>query len=154
MSSLETIDVLNRLLAILSRSFPQYMRYAHPFVPPGNERLVEVLDEIVADQDALIERIMRLIDETGTPPDRGEFPMAFTDAHDLGIDFLVQRAIDYGRQDIEDLQACAESLNLAPAAKSLAEEALGMTKAHIQSLEEVAGAAQGAASGVSAGGGE
>jgi hypothetical protein len=139
MPSLETIDVLNRLLAILCRSFPQYLQYAHPYIPPGNERLEETIENIVTDQDTLIERISRLIEETGSPADRGEFPMLFTDAHDLGIGFLVDRAIDYGRQDIEQLQACAESLNLAPAAKSLAEEALGMTKAHVESLEEAAG---------------
>ena len=132
------MDVLNSLLTILSRSFPQYMRFARPHIPPGDDRIVETFDQIVTDQNALIDRISRLIYDSGALPDRGEFPMVFTDAHDLDIKFLVQRAIDYGRQDVVDLESCVESLNLAPAAKSLAEESLGTAKAHIETLEELA----------------
>ncbi len=35
MSSIDTIHVLNRVLEILERSFPQYLRYARPYIPPG-----------------------------------------------------------------------------------------------------------------------
>jgi hypothetical protein len=148
MSSLATIDALNRLLTTLCRSFPQYLRYADPYIPPGHERVVETLGEIIQDQDGLIDRVTRMIDETGAPVDRGEFPMIFTDAHDLGIDFLVGRAIDYCRQDLEQLRACAQSLHLAPAARALAEEAVGMNKAHLEALEEVTQADRGTPAGV------
>jgi bacterioferritin (cytochrome b1) len=138
MSSPETIDVLNRVLTILWRSFPQYLRYARPYLPPGSEHVVEMFAEIAAGQDALAERVHELILQSGALPDVAPFPMEFTDTHDLDIDYLIREAIGYQKQDIANLKQCAESLQLAPAAKTLAEEALGMAKGHLESLEELA----------------
>jgi hypothetical protein len=67
----------------------------------------------------------------------GEFPMEFTDLHDLDIDFLIDRAMVYQRQDIELVGQLLHQLQLSPAAKSLAEETLGMAKGHLQSLQEL-----------------
>ncbi len=139
MPSADTIDLLNRVLNILQRSFPQYLRYARPYIPPGREDVMQTVNEIVAGQDALAERVSQAIFESGGRPDPGEFPIEFTDMHDLGIDFLIREAIDCQRQDITDLEQCVESLRLAPAAQSLAAEALGMAKAHRESLEELHG---------------
>ncbi|MEX2306606.1 MAG: hypothetical protein WD738_03390 [Pirellulales bacterium] len=137
MSSLETIDILNQVLAILQRSFPQYMRYARPYIPPGREKVMQTIDEIVAGQDALAERVSQTVFESGGRPDTGEFPIELTDTHDLAIDFLVQEAIDYQKQDIADLAQCVEALRFAPLAQSLAAEALGLAKGHLESLAEL-----------------
>ena len=53
----------------------------------------------------------------------------------------MQEAIDYQKQDIADLEQCVDALRLAPAAQSLAAEALGMAKGHLESLRR-AGAAE------------
>jgi bacterioferritin (cytochrome b1) len=140
MSSPETIDLLNRVLTNLRRSFPQYLRYARPYIPAGDERAVETFHEIADGQDTLSERVNELIVKSGALPQVAAFPMEFTDTHDLDLDYLIREAIGYQRQDIADLKACAESLQLAPAARSLVEEALGMAKGHLESLEELAGA--------------
>jgi hypothetical protein len=137
MSSAETIDVLNRVLALLQRSFPQYLRYARPYIPPGRENVIETIHEIVAGQDALAERVSQAIFESGGLPDPGEFPIQFTDSHDLDIDFLIQQAIDCQVQDIADLERCVDALRSWPAGQSLAAEALGMAKAHRESLQEL-----------------
>jgi len=137
MPSAETIDILNRVLTILRRSFPQYLRYSRPYIPAGDERAVEVFHEIADGQDALDERVNELVVKSGALPEVAAFPMEFTDTHDLGLDYLIREAIGYQRQDIADLKACAESLPLAPAARSLVEEALGMAKGHLESLEEL-----------------
>jgi hypothetical protein len=137
MPSRESIDALNRVLAILLRSFPQYLRFARPYIPAGRESVWETVEEISAAQDALAERIGRVIVESGGLPDPGQFPIAFTDTHDLSIDYLVEEAIGYQRQDIADLQHCAESLALSPAAQSLAAESVGMAKGHLESLEDL-----------------
>src|SRR3990172_8834395 len=134
MSSPDTIDVLNRELAILQRSFPQYLRYARPYIPPGREHVMKKIDEIAAGQDALAERVNQTVFESGGLPDDGKFPIEFTDTHDLGIDFLIQEAIEYQKQDIADLEQCVDALRLAPAAQSLAAEALGLAKGHLESL--------------------
>jgi hypothetical protein len=137
MPSPETIDVLNQVLEILQRSFPQYMRYARPYIPPGRENVMQTIHEIAAGQDALAERVSQTVFESGGTPDPGDFAIEFTDTHDLAVDYLVQQAIDYQQQDIAELGQCVEGLRLAPLAQSLAAEALGMAKGHLESLKEL-----------------
>ena len=138
MPSPDTINVLNRVLTILERSFPQYLRYARPYIPAGREKIMQTVHQIVAGQDALAERVNRQVFESGGLPDHGDFPIEFTDTHDLGIDFLVQEAIDCLKVDVADLQQCSDALRLAPAAQSLASEALGLVKGHMELLQEIA----------------
>ncbi len=137
MASSDTIDVLDRVLVILRRSFPQYLKFARPYVPAGRENVMETIDEITAGQDALAARVAEHIFESGALPDYGKFPIEFTDTHDLEIDFLIEEAIGYQKQDIADLAQCVDALRLSPAAQSLAAEALGMAKGHLESLEEL-----------------
>jgi hypothetical protein len=137
MPSSDTIDTLNRVLAILQRSFPQYMRWARPFIPPGRENIMQSIEIIAAGQDLLAERVSQQVFEAGGLPDRGDFPIEFTDTHDLDIDFLVAEAIDCLKQDIAELEQCVDALRLAPTAQSLASEALGLTKGHLELLEKL-----------------
>jgi hypothetical protein len=137
MPSSDTIDVLNRVLAILERSFPQYLQYARPYIPAGRQDVVETIAEIVACQKSLADRVSRMIVDSGALPDTGKFPIEFTDTHDLSIDYLIDEAIGYQKQDIAGLTECADALNLSPAAQALAAEALGMAKGHLESLEEL-----------------
>ena len=132
-----TTAALNRLLAIVVRSFPQYLQYSRPYVPPGCDNMVEAIGVIATDQNSLADRISQLLIDAEAPLRTGEFPMEFTDMHDLGIDFLVNAAIAYQQQDIEAIGQLVEQLQAAPAAKSLAEEALGMAKGHLESLREL-----------------
>jgi len=132
-----TTAALNRLLAIVMRSFPQYMQYSRPYVPPGRDNVVEALATIASDQNGLADRISQMIVDAEAPLRTGEFPMEFTDMHDLGIDYLVNAAIAYQQQDIETIGQLIEGLHVAPAAKSLAEETLGMAKGHLESLQEL-----------------
>ena len=83
MPSPDTINVLNRVLEILERSFPQYLLYARPYVPPGRENIMQTIEQIVAGQDALAERVSQHVFESGGLPDHGDFPIEFTDTHDL-----------------------------------------------------------------------
>jgi hypothetical protein len=137
MPSTDTIDTLNRVLEILERSFPQYLRWARPYIPAGRENVMKTVETIVAGQDALAERVSQQVFESGGLPDHGDFPIEFTDTHDLGIDFLVDEAIDCIKQDIAELQSSVDALRLAPAAQSLASEALGLTKGHLELLERL-----------------
>ncbi len=130
-------QLLNRLLAIIHRSFPQFLQFSRPYVPPGCENLAKTLAVLVAEQNAIAARISRLIIAEQALPRSGEFPMEYTDMHDLSLDFLLQRATDYQQQDIQAIGALIEQLPHAPAAKSLAEEALGMAKGHLESLREL-----------------
>src|SRR5205814_10564680 len=94
MPSTDTITVLNRVLAILERSFPQYLRYARPYIPPGRENIMQTIEQIAAGQDALAERVYRQIFESGGLPDPGQFPIQFTATTDISIDVLLPEAIN------------------------------------------------------------
>jgi hypothetical protein len=137
MSQPSTIHLLNRLLGIVSRSFLQYLKFSQPYVPPGRKEVLEVLETMVTDQNSMADRISQMVMDQKELARTGEFPMEFTDLHDLDIDFLIDRAMVYQRQDIELVGQLLHQLQLSPAAKSLAEETLGMAKGHLQSLQEL-----------------
>jgi hypothetical protein len=129
--------LLAQLLGIVAKSFPQYLRYSRPYVPPGRENVMETLETIANDQDVLADRISHMITEVGGPVRTGEFPMEYTDTHDLGIEYQIASAIEYQEQDIESIEQLVGQLAPFPAAKSLAEESLGMAKGHLESLQEL-----------------
>ena len=56
MSSADTIDTLNRVIEILERSFPQYLRWARPYVPAGREKIMQTIETICTGQFALAEQ--------------------------------------------------------------------------------------------------
>jgi hypothetical protein len=138
MLTADAVANLNRMLAILRRSFPQYVRYSRPYIPPNRARAMETLNSIATEQDALAERVVDEIIDSAGLPDYGEFPMEFTDTHDLGIDYLIREAVGYQRQDIAGLDAIAATPNLSPPAKSLVSESVAMAKRHLAALEELA----------------
>jgi len=133
----DTVHWLNRLLAIHCKSFPQYVRWSRPYVPPGRAEELEALEALAQDQDVLAERISRMIIDGDALPRTGEFPMEFTDLHDLDIDYLVRAAVGYQEQDVAAIEQLVERLQTAPAAKAIAEEALGMAKGHLDTLREL-----------------
>lgn len=135
MTNAESIDALNRVLGTMLRSFPQYLRWSRPWVPPGHERVLETLERIVSEQDALAERVFDTIDHLGGLPDTGEFPMEFTDTHDLSIDYMLREAVGYGRQDVATLEELSKLTNLAPQAEPLVRDAYQMAMRHSASLE-------------------
>lgn len=134
-ANVDSIAALNRVLGTALRSFPQYLRWSRPWVPPGHERVLEALERIVSEQDAMAERAFDAIDDLGGLPDTGEFPMEFTDTHDLSIDYMLREAVGYGQQDISALEAAAATKNLTPHAEPLVVEALQMAKRHLATLE-------------------
>lgn len=137
MSQPATNQLLNRLLAIVGRSFPQYLTFSRPYIPAGRANLMETIESIVADQDVMTERLSQMLKDSNSPARQGDFPMEYTDLHDLDIDFLMRAAANYQRQDIESIAEVVDELRLAPAAQSLAEEVSGMTKGHLDSLLEL-----------------
>lgn len=134
MAATDSIAALNRVLAVMLRSFPQYLRWSRPWVPAGHERELEALEQIVNEQEAFAERVFDAIDELGGLPDTGEFPMEFTDTHDLAIDYMLREAVGYARQDVAQLENVAATPNLAPVAELLTREALRLSKRHLETL--------------------
>lgn len=137
MSDQQTIDLLNRLLAIHNTSFPTYLVCTGPWTHRGDERSTETLSHVVADQQTTADRVVQMITDLGGSVASSSYPMLFTDLHDLALEFLLQRLVDYQRQDIAQIETCVADLADAPLARALAEEGLGAAKGHLESLEEL-----------------
>lgn len=131
-------NALNRLLTILERSLPMYLSYASPWTHKGDEKAAAALANIVEALKRLAVRVSELVLEVG-PIDVGEYAVEFYDMHDLSLDFLLSKLVEYQKRDIAALEKCAEQLQSDRHAADVAEEALGTARGHLETLEELAG---------------
>lgn len=143
MSNPDTLSQLNRLLTIEYRSLPMYLHDADPWARSSDEAAREALDHIIADQLHMSQRIASHIQDLGEAASPAEFPMEFTDLHFLSLEYLLRELLRYQRQAIADLEECVAALAEsddadAEDAQRLAEETLGMERAHLESLEHFA----------------
>jgi hypothetical protein len=134
---MSSVDLLNRLLAVHGRSLPIYLADAEPWVGRGGSEAVEVLQAIAADQQRTVDRIGELIVDEGGRLNLGGFPMKFTSYHDLSIDFMVTKLIEWQRADVHKIEAVVAETENGSTIRAIAEEALGAAKGHLQSLQEL-----------------
>ena len=137
MNDRQVIDILNRLLAVHTTSFPTYLVCTGPWTNRGDEAASETLSQIVADQQTTADRVVQMITDLGGSVASSSYPMLFTDLHDLALEFLLQRLVEYQQHDITSIEGCIADLADAPLSRALAEEALGAAKGHLESLEEL-----------------
>ncbi len=138
MRRIDSVEVLNRLLALQYRSLPMYLNEACPWTHPGDESASATLAQLVADHKAYSSRIAEaILDRNGAILPSG-YPMEFTDTHLLSLDFMVGELIKYQRRDITQVEHCVADLAADPPARALAEEVLGNARGHLESLEELA----------------
>lgn len=143
MTEPSTVDLLNRLLVLHSRSLASYLNYARPWALQAHPKTLAVLEQMVADQQDTVDRLAKMILET-SPVEPGEYPIAFTGWHDLSVEWLVNKLIERQQKTILLIQRIVSELNLAPYAQAVAKEVLGQAKGHLENLQEVAGELQGA----------
>jgi ferritin-like protein len=133
-----THHVLNRLLTVLHRSLPMYLTYASPWTQRGDEQALATLRHIVEDQKQLANRVAQYILQNHGPIEIGEYPIEFLDTHDLSLDFLLTKLVEYQKKDIAALERCVAQLQSDRQAAALAEEALGAARGHLESLQDLA----------------
>ena len=134
----QTCASLNRLSVAHSRSLPVYLQYAPPWLEKGNEEVTTVLEQIVSDQEATVDRIGTMIQSAGEDVDPGKFPIAFTGLHDLSIEYLVSLMLEGQREIISISEQAISELAADAMAQAVAQESLGAAKAHLDSLLEIA----------------
>lgn len=137
MVSVNSVDVLNRLIVAHHRSLPMYLGYASPTWRLGDERARELLRQIAEDHQRTVDRLGELVMELGGAVQFGGFPMTYASYHDLGFDFLRGRLIEYQQHVVKLLEQSIQQLAGVPLAQALAQEALGAAKAHRELLEEL-----------------
>jgi hypothetical protein len=137
MPQLDPNAALNRLLVIQSRSLAMYLSDAAPWTHPGDERARQVLQQIAADQRQFAGRLTEMLLDRRALRGFGEYPMAFTDTHDLSLDYLISELIYYQKQDIGAIEECVAALKDDRPARALAEEVLAAARRHLELLEEL-----------------
>lgn len=135
-SSNNVIPVLNRLLTTLYRALPVYIQGAHPWVPPERRPAMDLLNRIAGDQQMYAQRVAHAILQEGGRMEIGQFPLEYAALHDLGIDYLLKKAAEAQRRQVQIVEECVSALNGVPRLHSLAEEVLGNARGHLESLED------------------
>ena len=133
----DSITVLNELLAIHYRSLPMYLTLASPWKHRGDEKATELLKDVVEDQQETCRKVAELVVQRGAVVETGEFPTHFTELHFLSLDFMLQELVKTQRDDLTDIERCAQRLWNDPPAEAIAREAVGAARGHLQSLEEI-----------------
>jgi len=131
------LDALNQLLQLHYRSLPMYLRHAEPWAREGSAEQIATVRDIILEHDRIAGICADWIQRRGGAIDTGEFPMEFTDMHDLSLEFLIRELVRYQRQMIARIEGVLAELSVDPPIRSLAQEALGAAKGHLKSLEEI-----------------
>jgi hypothetical protein len=116
-----------------------YLASARPWFPQPESEAAAVLRHIADDQQLMVDRIGHVILDQGGSVQPSEFPIEFTDLHDLSIDYLIPQLIERQQREIDWMRQCAESLHEDPTARAITQEALGAAQGHLDSLQELLG---------------
>lgn len=138
MSSKATNAILNRVIRVVNRTLPAYLRDARPWTYPGRESALETLSDVGMQQVETAERLSAwVLDNDGTP-ESGDFPLSFTSYTDLSIDYVIREALRRQAAVIAAIESAIEDIGMVPNAVALLQEALGEAKAHRDMLEDAA----------------
>ncbi|MGL4511881.1 MAG: hypothetical protein ACRCT8_02225 [Lacipirellulaceae bacterium] len=130
-----TIRTLKLAYKVLRAGLPQYLAYARPHVPLADGAVFTALQQVVAEQDELCERLADRLAHFATEPPLVEFPMEFTSTNDLAVRYTARRAADLLLDDAKRLRDCIDELALAPDDERLVAEAARATEAHAAKLK-------------------
>lgn len=98
-----TVRTLRSTHCTLRTSFLAYLGHATPYVGPNEESSRKLLDELIAQQKSLADRVAGQIRELGSEEGQCDFPAEFTAAHDLGIGYSLRRAAKDQRGRVDRL---------------------------------------------------
>jgi hypothetical protein len=131
----DTVAVLNRILQILCRSLPRYLKDAKPWSRRDQQPVQTALDNLVADQEMYAGRLSELILAENGRPDPGVFPTAFTSIHDLSLDYLLGEVLERLSADLAALRVIAAKLPAGSTLRALADEIVGNVQGHLEILQ-------------------
>jgi hypothetical protein len=131
------VSELNRLLQTLCRSLALYAEEVKPWSLASHEPAWIAIGRLAADSRMYSQRVADAIVAHGGQPNPGPYPLKFATLNDLGLDFFLREIIAHLKRDQKAIGQCAAELARDPAARSLAEEAFGNLRGHIEILESL-----------------
>ena len=66
---------------------------------------MQTLSDVAASHEAMARRITQMLVDADALPLPGEYPMEYTDSHDLDVDYLLRLSAAYQRQDIDAIES-------------------------------------------------
>ncbi|MEI8372714.1 MAG: hypothetical protein WCJ35_07755 [Planctomycetota bacterium] len=138
LESLMVVSVLNRLLQTLCRSLALYAEEIKPWSLAGREPVWTAIGRLAADSRMYSLRLAEAIIEHRGQPTPGPYPLEFAALNDLGLEFFLREIIVHLKHDQKVIGECAAELTPAPEVRSLAEEAYGNLRGHLELLESTA----------------
>jgi hypothetical protein len=133
----ETMQALNKLLAVFQYSLASYLRFAKPWTHSGNSRLLECVRQIGDDHQAYVQEIGKLILNRRGMTNRSGFPTRFMAYNDLALNYLAKRLVEQERELIEEIARSVAGLGDDPEVRTLGNEVLAGEKQHLRTLTEI-----------------
>lgn len=128
---------LVRLLEILQPSLAMYVADSGIWSYPGPEEIRLALAGLVADQRAVIDRAVLILEEREVAVPKNAYPISFSGWHDVDLRHMLPRIVAGLRGQQPELEQLA-ALPDDAAAAGLAAEALKTTRRHVEALETIA----------------
>lgn len=138
MHSDTTCEALNRLWIIHNCSLASYLSFAPPCWSEEDGAAAQLLHDIVRDQQQIADRVGKMIIEYGGSMILGKYPTRFTAMHDLSFQYMWTELMRYQQRTIDAIEKLTPQLPRASIAQALAQECLGVAKAHLDSLRDLA----------------
>lgn len=135
---MSSVALLNRLLAVHGGSLVSYLASAVPWVRDGQGEAAELLTTMASEQQGIVDKLGRMIVDSGGRLETPSYPMEFTGYHDLSLDFLLSKLVELQQKDIGTIQSVVTDAAEGTATRTVAEDALGSAKGFLESLREMA----------------
>ena len=137
MHSNATREALTHLWIIHNYSLASYLAYAPPCWKDEDGAAAQVLHDVVADQRRMGDRIGTMVIGCDGDLKLGHFPSRFNTLHDLSAQFMWDELQRYQQRTIDAIEKLIPQFPRASIAEALAQECLGVAKAHLDSMREV-----------------
>ncbi|GAB4144920.1 MAG: hypothetical protein Tsb009_16850 [Planctomycetaceae bacterium] len=143
-SALDPNGLINRLAIDLGHSLLQYLGEAWPWSDANHREEHSKIDELVARQSELVDRLLNLLQDRDWAIESGTYPTEFTDLQYLSLEFLLDRTIENAELHVELLEDCRSYFAASPdeQAAALVEDVLSEQKKIVAELKELAASIQ------------
>ncbi len=132
-----SVEVLNRLLALLDCSLARYLSYARPWVRRRYLLLDAIARRVSYEHEIFARRIARLIYDRRGTVQPCVFPMGFTSYNDLSLEFLAPRLLEHQRALVVTAEETAKELDGDPGARRVVNSIVASLRRYAELLHEL-----------------
>jgi hypothetical protein len=132
-----SVEVLNRLLALLDCSLARYLSFARPWVRRRYLLLDAVARRMSYEHEIFARRIARLISDRRGMVQSCVFPMGFTSYNDLSLEFLAPQLLEHQRALVVTAEESAKQLDEDPEVRRVVNKIVASLQRYAELLQEL-----------------